>query len=91
MITLNEALSITISSMTIVFLILLLLTGLVYLFRFIPELESLTHKYNKRKRRKKYVTFNNMDEDMQAAVLVATIVCQKETGTDVELKSVRKI
>lgn len=89
-INLLETLEITISSMATVFLILLLLTGIVTLFKFIPEVESLTKKYNK-KRKQKYVTFNQMDEDMQVAVLVATIKCKKDSNSDVVLKSVRKL
>ena len=77
--------------MLIVFMILALLTGIVWAFRFIPNADKIDTKYKKSKRRQKFVTFNNMDEDMRVAVLVATIVCKKENNTDVVLKSVRKL
>jgi len=89
-ITMGETFQITISSMLIVFLILLLLAGLVSLFKYITEAERLTQKY-KKKRRQKYVSFDNMDEDMRVAVLVATVACKKESNSDVVLKSVRKL
>lgn len=85
-----EALEITVSSMLIVFAILLLLAGMVSLFRYIPEVERLTQKY-RRKRKPKYIPFEKMNEDMQVAVLVATIKCQQDTKKDVYLKSIREI
>jgi len=64
--------------------------SILYLFKYIPEVEGLSKKYG-RKRKRKYVVFENMDEDMQVAVLVATVFCKKELNTDVVLKSVKRV
>lgn len=85
-----ETLEISISSMVIVFLVLIILMGIVSLFRFIPSEHRFTHKYDK-KRRRKYIPFEEMDDDMKAAVLVATIEAKQNNDKDVELKSVRKL
>ena len=84
-----EALQITINCMLIVFFVLLILMGIVSLFKYIPEIKFLNKKQNKKK--SKYVPFNEMDEDMQVAALVATIEYKKETEKEVKLKSIRRI
>ena len=89
-ITLLETLEITISSMLIVFMILLLLAGVVSLFKYIPDSATLTKKY-KRKRNRKFVSFENLTEEMKVAVLMATICCKEEFKKDVVLKSIRKL
>ena len=89
-INLAETLEITISSMFIVFLILILLAFIVSLFRFIPDIERLKQKH-KKKRKQKYISFEDMDEDKRVAVLVATVVCKNNLQSDVVLKSVRKL
>ena len=89
-IDLLEALNITIMSMGIVFLVLIVLMFVIWLFKFIPNNEKLGKKF-KRKRKNRYVDFEKMDDDMKAAVLVATIKYQQETKNDVVLKSVRKL
>lgn len=89
-ITLLETLQITVMSMGIVFLVLVLLMLVVHLFKYIPNVESVNTKFRKRPK-PKFVPFEEMDEDMQVAVLVATIDYQKKTKNDVQLKSVRKI
>lgn len=89
-ISINDAIGLTLSSMLIVFLVLVILMGLVYLLKYVPEAEKLNKKYNK-KNKKKYINFDDMEEDMKVAVLVATIACKKDLQSDVVLKSVRKI
>lgn len=89
-IDLVETIQITLSSMFIVFLILILLAFLVSLFKFLPHGEQLATIYNK-KSKKEYVPFENMDEDMKVAVLVATVACKSDSKSEVVLKSVRKL
>ena len=89
-IDLLEAINISISSMLIVFIILLLIMGILMLFKYIPELEYVTNKYRKN-HREKFVPFEKMDDDMKVAVLVATIDYKKTTTNDVVLKSVKKL
>jgi len=89
-ITLIETLKITISSMLIVFVVLLILMFMVSLFKYIPEVEAITKKYGKKNKRT-YVNFENMDEDMKVAVLVATITCKQELQSDIVLKSVKQL
>lgn len=89
-IDLGEALEITVSSMFIVFLILILLAFIVSLFKYIPNIERITKKYNK-KPKAEYFSFESMEEDMKVAVLVATVACKSDVKSDVELKSVRKL
>lgn len=84
-----EALQITINCMLIVFFVLLLLMGVVSLFKYIPEIK-LWNKKNTKKRQK-YVPFDEMDDDMKVAALVATIHCKNETKGEVKLKSIRRI
>lgn len=89
-ITLLETLQITIMSMGIVFLVLVLLMCVVYLFKYIPNIEHIDTKFRKRPK-PTFTPFEEMDEDMQVAVLVATVDYQKKTKKDVKLKSIRKI
>lgn len=88
-INLIEALQITINCMLIVFTVLLILMGLVSLFKFLPktEIRKRTHKSTKNK----YVEFDKMDNDMKVAALVATIEYREETNKEVKLKSIRRI
>lgn len=90
-ISMSETLQITISSMLIVFIVLVLLMFIVSLFKYIPEVERINANFKRRKKRPKYIPFEEMDEDMQVAVLVATINYQQKTKNDVVLKSVRKL
>ncbi|XMB86027.1 OadG family protein [Mycoplasmatota bacterium WC44] len=89
-ITLIETLEITIISMLIVFSILILISFIVSLFRFIPDSERISKKYKKNKKRD-YISFEKMDDDMKTAVLVATIDYRNEVKTDVRLKSIKKL
>lgn len=89
-ITLLETLQITIMSMGIVFVVLIILMTIVYLFKYIPNVERINTKFRKRQK-PTFIPFEEMDEDTQVAVLVATIDYQKKTKNDVQLKSVRKI
>lgn len=84
-----DALQITINCMLIVFFVLLILMGVVSLFKYIPEIK-LWNKKNTKKRQK-YVPFEDMDEDTKVAVLVATIHAKNETNNEMKLKSVRRI
>ncbi len=90
-ISMSETLQITISSMLIVFIVLVLLMFIVSLFKYIPEVERINANFKRRKKHVKYIPFEEMDEDMQVAVLVATINYQQKTKNDVVLKSVRKL
>ncbi len=84
-----EALDITLTSMVIVFSILLLLSLLLELFRFLPNSERINKKYKKKKR--SFVNFDKMDDDMRVAALVATIDYREEIGKEVRLKSIKRI
>ena len=86
-ISFTETLSITFISMLIVFGTLILIMGVIMLFRFLPQ-EDPTPVV---KKPVKYIPFEEMDEDMKVAVLVATIDAQQEYNQEVVLKSVRKI
>lgn len=88
-ISLMETFEVTIISMVIVFSILLLLSLLLELFRFMPKSERINKKYKKKKR--SFVNFEKMDEDMQVAALVATIDYREEIGKEVRLKSIKRI
>lgn len=85
-ITFPEAVGITISSMAIVFTILIIIMFIIYLFKFIPSPVE-----DKQVEPLKSIPFEDMEEDMKVAVLVATIDYQKQTSNNVVLKSVRKI
>ena len=85
-ITLKETLEITFSSMIIVFSILALIMAVIYLFKFLPE-----EKQDLIPKKKESIPFEEMDEDMKVAVLVATIECQNEYKKNVRLKSVKRI
>ena len=85
-ITFPEAVGITISSMAIVFTILIIIMFIIYLFKFIPSPVE-----DKQVKPLKSIPFEDMEEDMKVAVLVATIDYQKQTSNNVVLKSVRKI
>lgn len=89
-ISLLETIQISVSSLLIVFFVLIIIMFLVSLFQYIPDGGRITHKYKKHKKAK-YVPFEEMDDDMQVAVLVATINYQQKTKNDVVLKSVRKL
>ena len=88
-INLAEALQITINCMLIVFIVLVILMGLVSLFKYLPETKIRTHSHKVKK--DKYVSFCEMDEDMKVAALVATIKYKEETKKEVKLKSIRRI
>lgn len=88
-ITFLEALQITISCMLIVFFVLLILMGVVSLFKYIPEVKLKNRKNTKKQ--SKYIPFDEMDEDMKVAALVATIECKEQTKKEVKLKSIRRI
>ncbi len=88
-INLLEALQITIICMLIVFTVLLILMGIVSLFKYLPQKEirqKISSKDNH-----KYVEFDEMDEDMKVAALVATINYKEKTTKEVKLKSIRRI
>ncbi len=88
--TLFETLEITIISMIIVFSILILLSFVLSLFKYLPTSERITKKY-KRKKRRTFVNFGKMDEDMRVAALVATIDYREEVKMEVRLKSVKRV
>lgn len=78
--TIKQAIETSLISITVVFLILGLLTLVLLLFKYIPTGEK----------KEKVVSFEEMDEDMQVAVLVATIEARKN-NTNMRLKSVRRL
>lgn len=84
-----EALQITITCMIIVFVVLVILMFLVSLFKYLPQTEL--RQKTKSPKRDKYVSFDDMDEDMKVAALVATINYKEETKKEVKLKSIRRI
>ncbi len=88
-ISLTETFSVTIISMVIVFSILLLLSLLLELFKFLPNSDRINKKYKKKKR--SFVNFDKMDDDMRVAALVATIDYREEIGKEVRLKSIKRI
>ncbi len=88
-ITLIETMQITLISMLIVFSILILLSFLVSLFKYLPDSERINKKYKRKKR--SYVNFDKMDEDMQVAALIATIDYREEIKKEVRLKSIKRI
>lgn len=90
-ISLSDALKIAFNSIILLFIVLGVLMLIVFLFKFIPEVEIFAKKH-KKKTDRKYRTFSEMDEDMQVAVLTATICYKNEVKDhDVKLKSVKKI
>jgi Na+-transporting methylmalonyl-CoA/oxaloacetate decarboxylase gamma subunit len=88
-INLAEALQITINCMLIVFMVLVILMGLVSLFKYLPQTEIRTKSHKVKK--DKYVSFDEMDDDMKVAALVATINYKEQTNKEVKLKSIRRI
>jgi len=88
--TFLETLEITIISMVIVFSILILLSLVLSLFKYLPTSDRITKKY-KRKKRRSFVNFDKMDEDMRVAALVATIDYREEVKMEVRLKSVKRV
>lgn len=84
-----EALQITINCMLIVFTVLIILMGMVSLFKFLPKTEI--RKHTRKSTKNKYVEFDKMDDDMKVAALVATIEYKEETNKEVKLKSIRRI
>lgn len=88
--TFYETLQITLISMLIVFSILILLSLIVSLFKYLPESKRITKKY-KRKKKRSFVNFDKMDEDMRVAALIATIDYREEIKSEVRLKSIKRI
>lgn len=88
-ITLLETLEITIISMLIVFSILITLSLVVGLIKYLPNYDRINKKYKRKKR--SYVNFDKMDEDMQVAALIATIDYREEVKCEVRLKSIKRI
>lgn len=90
-ISLIEALKIALNSIILLFIVLGLLMVIVILFKLIPKVEIFANKHRKHADQK-YRGFSEMDEDMQVAVLTATICYKNEIkDSDVKLKSVKKI
>ncbi len=89
-ISIVEALLIALNSIILLFVVLIILMLVVRFFKYIPKVVSLIDKL-KRKVRHKYTAFDEMDEDMQVAVLTASICYKNEVKNDVKLKSVRKL
>jgi hypothetical protein len=88
-ISIMDTLEITLVSMMIVFSILILLSIMVSLFKYLPNSERLNKKFKRKKR--SFVNFDKMDEDMQVAALVATIDYREEIKGEVRLKSIKRI
>lgn len=78
--TIRLAIETSLISITVVFIILGLLTLILIAFKYIPNSET----------KEQEVPFEDMDEDMQVAVLVATIDARRN-NTNMRLKSVRRI
>jgi|AntAceMinimDraft_16_1070373.scaffolds.fasta_scaffold752935_1 predicted Holliday junction resolvase-like endonuclease len=91
-ISLVEALKIALNSIILLFIVLIVLMIVVSLFKYIPKVDALANKQKKKASHShKYTAFDEMDEDMQVAVLTATICYKNEIKNDVKLKSVRKL
>lgn len=88
-ITLLETLEVTIISMLIVFSILIILSIVVGLFKYLPKSDRINKKYKRKKR--SFVNFDKMDEDMQVAALIATIDYREQVKCEVRLKSIKRI
>jgi hypothetical protein len=89
-ISLVEALKIAFNSIILLFIVLIVLMIVVSLFKYIPKADAFALRHIKNASHK-YTAFDKMDEDMQVAVLTATICYKHEIKIDVKLKSVRKL
>lgn len=87
--SLMETLEITLISMFIVFSILILLSMVVGLFKYLPDWKRINKKYKRKK--SSFVNFEKMDDDMRVAALVATIDYREEIKKEVRLKSIKRI
>ena len=80
--------------MAIVFLMLMLLWGIVALFKFLPknkEKQAVVEE-NKASAPKEYISVEDIkDEDMMVAALVATIDYHDEVKEDVRVVSIKEI
>jgi sodium pump decarboxylase gamma subunit len=91
-ITIQEALQVTVISMTIVFFILLMMAILVDLLKHLATKEEPKKQLKEQiEKIKKKSQANLEDEDAMVAVLVASIDYQTEINEDVRLVSVSKI
>ena len=87
----TEALLLSLFAIALVFLILLILMLAVSTFKhfkFLQEKPPLTAAGNEPDNK---LSWNEMDEDMQTAALVATIDYNKETKKDAKLVSIKRI
>lgn len=80
----------------IVFLVLALLAGILSVLNRIKALDVKEEakpiaKSNTASVKREHIDFEALDDDMKAAVLVATIDYREEVKTDVELVSVKEI
>lgn len=93
---LMESLQISFISMSIVFAILIILMGVLYLLRFLPGANSekpvvKSPVVTNTKTGDKSVDFDKLDDDATAAVLAAIIDYSQDTKNQIKVKSVKQI
>lgn len=98
-ITIADSVYITIVSMMIVFSILILLTFILYLFKYIPKEKKAVSDYKTNNLKEKYISNSTKfsekdieDDDMLAAIMVACIEASNNSRNgNIRVKSVKRL